>query len=159
MSKLDIRDDLLVPLDGIDLGSLVATWRWLLYDSLQPWFATALGDLFLQGPEGQVWWLDVGVGELREVAHHAAEFRTLLEISENAALWFGEVLVDQLRAAGLILEPQECYCYLLLPILGGEYRQDNFWVRDVVTHFRIWGPIHQKLQSLPDGAAVEFVIE
>lgn len=158
MSKLDIRDDLLVPLDGIDVGRLVEFWRWMLPDSLQPWFGTALGDLFLQGPEGQVSWLDVGVGELQEVAKSAAEFRAMLAIPDNVALWFGEVLVDQLRAAGLILKPQQCYCYRLLPILGGEYRPDNFCVRDVVTHFQIWGPIHRKLHILPDGATIEFVI-
>ena len=32
----------------------------------------------------------------------------------------------------------------------------NFRVYDVLTHFRVWGPIHEKLKDLPDGAVVEF---
>ena len=39
----DVRADLVVPLDGIDPESLLEHWRWLLPESLRPWFATALG--------------------------------------------------------------------------------------------------------------------
>ena len=153
-----IRDDLLVPLAGSDTAPLVEFWRWLLPDNLRPWFVTALGDLFLRGPDGRVWWLDVGTGELQAVAADEAEFRGLLADSENVDLWFGAPLADQLRDTGVARGPGECYSYVQLPILGGEYEPGNFRVYDVVTHFRVWGPIHEKLRDLPDGASVEFHI-
>jgi hypothetical protein len=34
----------------------------------------------------------------------------------------------------------------------------NFRVYDVVTPFRVWGPIHEQLRDLPDGATVEFAV-
>ena len=40
----------------------------------------------------------------------------------------------------------------MLPMLGGKYEPDNFRIYDVVTHFRVWGPIHEQLRDLPDGA-------
>ena len=95
-------------------------------------------------------------GWLQAVAGDEAEFHTLLADPENASLWLGEALVDRLRAAGVVLKPGECYSYVQLPILGGAYEPDNFHVYDVTTHFRVWGPIHEKIKDLPDGASIEF---
>jgi hypothetical protein len=156
---LSVRSDLIISLDGIDTDALLEFWRWLLPDTMHPWFVTALGDLFLRGTDGRVWWLDVGSGELKVVAHDERQFRESLRDTENSDFWFGEALVDQLREAGISLRQGECYSYQLLPMLGGEYKAQNFRVYDVVTHFRVWGPIHEKLKDVPDGAQVEFVLE
>jgi hypothetical protein len=153
-----IRDDLIVPLDGINKAALLEFWRWLLPEAMRPWFATALGDLFLRTPGGEVWWLDVGSGELQALAPDEEQFRELLGNVENVDFWFGAALVDRLREAGVILGSGECYSYQQLPMLGGEYEPKNFRVYDVVTHFRVWGPIHEKLKDLSDGSTVEFTI-
>ena len=154
----DIRDDLVVQLDGIDQTSLMEFWRWLAPEPLRPWFATALGDLFLRDPSGEVLWLDVGSGEVQPVARHEDHFRELLRDPENAGLWFGKTLVDSLRTSGVLLRTGEVYSYQTLPILGGEYTAANFRVYDVVTHFRVWGPIHEKLKDVPDGASIKLVV-
>jgi Domain of unknown function (DUF1851) len=155
---LDIREDLIVSLDGIDTGRMLEFWRWLIPETCRPLFATALGDLFLTDPDGGVLWLDMGVGELQVVAADEAEFRRAVANPDNESLWFGAVLVDRLRAGGKVLRPGECYCYLRLPMLGGEFEPDNFLIKDVVTHFQIWGPIHEQLRDLPDGATVRFEV-
>jgi hypothetical protein len=151
-----VRSDLIVPLDGVDIGRMLEFWRWLIPEALRPLFATALGDLFLAVPDGSGWWLDVGDGQLRFVAAGEDEFRRAVTDLDNNSLWFGAALVDRLRVAGKLLGTGECYCYLLLPMLGGAYEPDNFRVYDVVRHFRVWGPIHEQLRELPDGATVEF---
>jgi hypothetical protein len=147
---------LLVPLSEADAVSALEFWRWLVPEPARPLFATALGDLFLVDASGQVLWLDVGCGTLEVVAVTEAEFARAAADTDNAANWFGAALVDQLRAAGKVLGPGECYSYLQLPILGGEYEPANFMVCDVVSHFRTCGPIHERLSQLPDGATVEF---
>jgi hypothetical protein len=151
-----VRDDLIIPLDGVDPSPLLETWRWKVPEELRPWFATALGDLFLRGPGGEVVWLDVGGGELEEVADSEEAFAALAADPDNASVWFGEVLIDQLRAAGQVLAPGQCYTYLTPPILDGEYEPGNFRIKDLATHFQIWGPIHEKIKDLPDGATIEF---
>ena len=80
-----------------------------------------------------------------------SEFEQAVADQDNNSLWFGHSLVDELRAAGKVLKPGECYSYIQLPMLGGEYEPDNFRVYDVLTHFRVWGPIHEQLHDLPDG--------
>jgi Domain of unknown function (DUF1851) len=153
-----IREDLIVPLAGLDTTRLLEHWRWLVPESCRPLFASALGDLFLTDADGRIVWLDAGAGKLRVVANTADEFRRLAADPENQSYWFGAVLVDGLRAAGQMLLPFECYSYRTLPILGGEYTPDNFVIDPVVRHFRTWGPIHEKVRNLPDGATIEFVV-
>lgn len=153
---VSVREDLIVSLVGIDTGAMLEFWRWLIPPSHQPLFVTALGDLFLTDSDGRVLWLDMGDGQMQQVAASAVEFEQAVADPDNNDLWFGTVLVDDLRAAGKVLGPGECYCYLQLPILGREYEPGNFRVYDVVTHFRVCGPIHEQLRDLPDGATVEF---
>lgn len=144
-----------LPLTGIDTEALLEFWRWLLPATHKPLFATALGDLFLADPDGQIVWLDLGSGQVETVAPSEADFAQAAVDPENATLWFGANLVDALHAEGKVLGPGECYSYLQLPLLGGEYEPANFKVSDLVTHFRVWGPIHEQLHDLPDGATVE----
>jgi hypothetical protein len=153
-----VREDLIVRLDGIDTCRMLEFWRWLIPDMHRPLFATALGDLFLREPDGRVLWLDMGDGQLQPVATNDTELGRLATDPQNGCLWFGASLVDQLRAAGKVLRPGECYCYLQLPMLGGEYEPANFKICDVVTHFRLWGPIHEQLRDIPDGESVVFKV-
>ncbi len=153
-----VRCDLLVALADIDFGRLLEHWRWLIPESSRPLFATALGDLFVIDPGGQVSWLDMGDGQLQPVATSEADFERAASDPDNASFWFGTTLVDQLLAAGKALGPGECYSYLQLPMMGSQYEPNNFGVCDVVSHFRIWGPIHEQLRNLPDGATVEFKV-
>ena len=153
-----IRADLIVPLDNVDTDELLESWLWRVPSSSVPLFATALGDLFLRADDGRIWWLNVGTGEMQEVASDLQHFEVMASDPENANLWFGQGLVDDLYAAGGSLNPGDCFSYWQSPILGGGYEPSNFRVYDVVTHFRVWGPIHEKLKDIPDGTTIEFVI-
>jgi hypothetical protein len=156
---LNVRNDLLVSLADVDTGQMLEFWRWMIPEMHQPLFVTALGDLFLKDAAGQVLWLDMGIGSLQPVAANLTEFQEAATQPDNSTLWFGEKLVDELRASGKVLGPGECYSYIQLPMLGGAFDPANFRIYDVVTHFRVWGPIHEQLRDLPDGSSVEFVVK
>ena len=153
-----IRADLVVPLDGIDPDALLESWRWRVPRSSSPLFATALGDLFLRGGDGRVCLLDVGDGELWEVALDLSHFEEMAGDSSNTDLWFARTLVDKLIEAGSILRFGECFSYVKSPLIGGLYESSNFRVYDLLTHFRVWGPIHRAISDIPDGTSIEFAV-
>jgi hypothetical protein len=151
-----IRQDLIVSLDGIDIDRMLEFWRWLIPETDRPLFATAMGDLFLAATDGSILWLDIGGGELQTVAANEEEFRHVITDPDKSNFWFGTVLIDRLREASKVLRPGECYSYWQLPIIGGTYEPENFRIYEVTHHFRVWGPIHEKLRDLPDGTTFEF---
>jgi hypothetical protein len=153
---IGVPEHVIVPLDRIDMMRMLEFWRWMIPETDRPLFATALGDLFLVDLKGRILWLDMSIGEMQIIAADEVEFERFAAGPVNRSTWFGTRLVDQLRASGKVLQPGECYSYLKLPMLGGEYEVANFRIYDVITHFRVWGPIHEKLRDIPDGVQVEF---
>jgi hypothetical protein len=98
------------------------------------------------------------MGQLECLADDEQEFGELLTDPDNRVVLFGEAFIDALAASGLTRKAGECYSYEVLPILGGKYETGNFRVSDVATHFRVWGPIHEKIKDLPDGTEVVFEV-
>jgi type VI secretion system (T6SS) immunity protein Tdi1 len=98
--------DVMLALDGVDPGELLASWRWLISSDFRPLFAPPL--------------------------------------------------VERLRRAGKHRAKDECYCYGMVPMLGGSYEPSNFSAKNVVTHFQIWGTLLKEVWDLPDGARIVF---
>ncbi|WP_435005277.1 T6SS immunity protein Tdi1 domain-containing protein [Tundrisphaera lichenicola] len=143
-------NDLTVNLYDVDFGPLLKDWRWLVDESCRPIAISALGDLFLQGSDGSVYWLDSGAGRLSRVASSPDEFETLKAEPDHKGEWFQPELVAQLKARGMDLDPGFCYGYKVPPILGGKDDASNFEPTDVQVHFEVLGQLYdQSRDSLP----------
>jgi hypothetical protein len=114
--------------------------------------------MFFARDDGTVWWLNTGSGELTRVAANVGEFQKLLA-TDHADEWFLPPLVEQLQAAGKVLQPGECYTYVTLPIFEeGRYEVDNLNPVTAREHFALTGGIHRDLQSFPDGSKVRLKV-
>jgi hypothetical protein len=71
--------------------------------------------------DGSVHQLLIGEGTFTKVAQSRAAFTQKRDENGNANDWLMIPLVDQLVAAGIILEHGQCYGFKVPPILGGEY--------------------------------------
>jgi len=151
---MTILADYIIDPSGIDWPDVLASWAWLLPPEFTIWIVNRFGDLFLVQEDGSVHWLDVGAGELRRVAESRDHFANLLDDADNARDWLLMPLVEKLVDAGIRLGPGECYGYVKLPILGGDYTVSNTRVVPIAGHLEALGPIHEKLKDLPDGTGV-----
>lgn len=139
----------------VDLG---AAWGWKLVDPFRPVLFSALGDMFFTRDAGDVYWLNTGSGELTRLAGSVEEFQKLLN-TELADEWFLPPLIEQLQAAGKVLQPGECYTYVTLPIFAeGKYEVDNLNPVNAREHFVLTGGIHKDLQFQPDGTKVKLTV-
>lgn len=142
--------------DGLDWSTLLASWTWLLPAEFTLWFANRFGDLFIELEDGSIQKLDVGNGTLEKLADSREAFSDAIDEENNVDDWLMIPLVDDLVDAGVTLGPGQCYSYVQLPVLGGDYSVANTRVVSLDRYYQALGPIHEKLKGLVDGAQATF---
>lgn len=151
-------DDLTVKIKDVSVDKLIADWTWLIGTDKTPIMVSAIGDMFLQDDYKRIYWLDVGVGELKLISERIQDFEEKLKNIEQVNQWFMIDLISELRLSDKQLNKGQLYSYKKLPIIGGDYTVDNFAPLDIVEHFRYTGAIHKRIKDMPDGTKVEIRI-
>jgi hypothetical protein len=146
--------DYLIDQGGIDWPEALASWSWKLPPEFTLWLVNRFADLFLVLPDGTVHLLDVGSGTLTKVAENRDDFSTKIDEDDNANQWLMIPLVDRMVAAGVILQPGQCYGFKIPPVLGGDYTVENAGPLPVWDYLGASGSIHEQLQDVPDGSKV-----
>jgi hypothetical protein len=151
--------DYIIDHSSFDWQKLVATWHWRLPPRFTTWIMNRFGDLFLKTDDGQIHVLRLDDGTLRCLADSRDQFCDLLDQGNHANDWLMIPLVDRLVAAGKTLKQGECYAFIQIPILGGDYVIENVAIRTVEFQFAAMGPIFEKLEGVPDGTTVAFRVQ
>jgi hypothetical protein len=148
-------DDLTANFNHLDRESLLEDWQWLLGDTKLPILISALGDAFVQDTDdGGVHLLDVGAGELTQVADNVQDFQALLGDREFVTDTLLPGLIIELRNAGKTLGPGEIYSFVNPPVLGGEYEVANLDPTLMEVHFSVFGQIYRQVADLPEGTPI-----
>ena len=156
---MDINlDDLTVRFRKDISSRLIEDWSWLVGTDKKVIMISVIGDMFLEGDEGKIFWLDVGGGELKMVASDIRDFEGKLTDFDLVNEWFLIDLTLQLRGSNTRLNDEQVYSYRTLPIMGGDYSVDNFAPLGIEAHFHLTGHIHKKIKDLPDGTMVEIKV-
>lgn len=146
--------DYLIDQDGIDWSDALASWAWLLPPELTVWLVNRFADLFLVLPDGTVHMLDVGAGTLTKLADSRDDFAGNIDEDDNANQWLMIPLVDKMVAAGILLQPGQCYGFRIPPVMGGDYTVENAGPLAVGDYLGAYGSIHEQLRDVPDGTKV-----
>jgi hypothetical protein len=150
--------DYLIDCSQFDWQKLVASWHWLLPPKFTTWMMNRFGDLFLKTEDGKIHRLALDDGSFAVLAESKDQFCDKLDEPGVANDLFLMPLVDELVAAGKTLKEGQCYAFIQIPILGGDYVIQNIAVRDVAYQYAALGPIFEKLKDVPDGTQVSFEI-
>jgi len=137
-------------------ASLYKNWGWFFDETYELLVVSVFGDPFLM-KDGRVYWLNTGTADFEVAADSVEEFNTLLA-GDQGAIWLLSDVAEKLEAGGLIPSSAECYSYIKLPILGGEYEVANFYPLPLDEHFAITGDILSQIKFLPDGQAVNIKV-
>jgi hypothetical protein len=146
--------DLSINFQHIPPEKLVEDWTWLIGDDMTPIMISSIGDMFVKNNHNNVFWLHIGSGEFEKVANTVEEFDHKLQDDEQVNEWFMIHLVDEIKNSGKELIQGKLYSYSKLPIIGGSYSADNFYLLGIAEHFSVMGDIHKQLKDLPDGTEV-----
>jgi hypothetical protein len=130
-------------------------WRWLIGEALEPFMASASGDVFLESEDGAIFWLDTGAGKLTRIAENHEAFLAELR-TEAGSDWLLAPVIDKLVDSGISLGVDQCFAYKVLPLLGGSYTPENMKPMSAGAWYGFTGSVHAQLKDLPDGAKVSF---
>ncbi|MEM1221688.1 MAG: T6SS immunity protein Tdi1 domain-containing protein [Verrucomicrobiota bacterium] len=149
-------NDLSVNFNHLDRDTLLSEWKWLAEESKRPIMITKAGDAFLQDTESMaVFFLDTVNGKLEEVAENGSKFQELLSKVDFVMDKFSVNLVAPLLKSGDQLPEGSLYGWKTLPVLGGEYSNENLEPTDIEVHFSITGQIWDQVKDLPPGTKIE----
>ncbi len=140
------------------MAELCESWKWLDIDIKEVLFISKMGDMFVEGNNGMVYWLATDIGTLNMVANSRKEFEALLKDEDNINNWFLPSLIERLIVAGKVLGRDQVYSFKKIPVIGGEYSVDNLEPIDLNVHFALTGQICEQIKDLPDGTSVKIKI-
>ena len=143
----------------VDIDDILSCWQWRLSEMKAVVTISRIGDIFLQGNDDAIYWLQTENGDLTKVAESLEHYQQLLCDDEIIDNWFLPLLIEQLLTAGMTLNEIEVYSYKKLPVIGGEYSVDNIEQTDMSVHFAICGQICEQIKDLPDGTKVNIKYE
>lgn len=148
---------LTIKTDGLPFDSLLFDWRWLVQLDCTPFLMTAFGDLFLCDEAGRVHFLDLMLGDFKQVAASEEEFGRLCEDRELRRRWFIGFLIPEVRKQHGVLAARECYSCKTPLSLGGQLEPDNFVRADLQVHYSMLGQLHRQTRRLPPGARIDSI--
>jgi hypothetical protein len=137
--------------DGI--GEALAEWPWLVPAGAQPVLLTALGDLFIQLPDGSIHFLDTSSGTLAPVAPSYQAWKQSLE-AKALSFWFRPAFVAELLEVHGALAAGQVFSPVIPPVLGGEQSVANYTPSHWLAHFHVCGQIHRQVKDLPSGTRI-----
>lgn len=110
-----------------DIPSLYADWDWLINPKYldKPWVMSQFGDLFFEGPDGGVFFLDTLEGTITPFAKDQASAEERLTDEATLARYLSSDAVVVLRNRGLLLKEDELYIYVPHPIVTGAVVLDS----------------------------------
>jgi hypothetical protein len=148
----------LIQQDGKDWGAWLRGWTPPLPQDFTLWMVNRFGDLIIVADDGSVHMLDMGSGVLNPLADTCEDFYAKIDQDDNADNWLLITLTDACVAAGMALEPNECYGLTIPAFLGGKYAIENIKPMDMQVYYELTADIYQQAKDLPDGAKIQFKI-
>jgi hypothetical protein len=143
---------------AVEIGS---AWQWLIPGKWTPFFCSMIGGIFLEDHSGDIYWLESSTAEVERLAPDRATFDRIMQ-TDNDLVWeiFLVPFVLELREAGKIPGPGDCYSFITLPVFAeGKYEAGNICVVPARDALVLAASIHEQLSQLPDGAQVQVKFE
>lgn len=146
------------PVDDRDGERLMQSWRWLCPCSVSLIARSAYGDLFLRDKDGKILRLDVGIGQLTEIAESESQFRQLLRDPAKREEWLAEADAKAAAERGLRPSKTQCIGFKIPLIFRENGSPDNAYVADVHEYVAFLGDLHEQIANFPDGTKVKLVV-
>lgn len=130
-----------------DAPTLYSDWGWLISQKYlnKPWLMTSFGDLFFEGPDASIHFLDTLEGTITLFAENEEIAKEKLAETENQRRFLTSDTVDLLIERDLVLKDDELYIYVPHPIVAGEVRIDSVQIMSMNVVISLGGQLLRQI--------------
>jgi hypothetical protein len=154
------REDCFISADNLEVERLLEEWRWLIGNgAFSLWCVTALGNMFLRGEEGHIYFLNSTDGTFERVADSEEQLKKKLNDRANRRRWLMPSTIELLHREKVFLQAGQCYSWKTPLHLGGDAGTGNVEVADILVHVSVLGQLHRQTRHLPRGTPVKIQVE
>lgn len=132
-----------------EFAAALSAWEWIDLEGLEPWFASAFGDVFLVGEDG-VYWLDIWEGDLTLTFDSVEEARQEMSTEDGLDEYLLAGLAFAAHDAGLAPGEGQVLAFKESPALDGEFEVANIEVARFIDVAIKAGRLHEQLAEAPD---------
>jgi MbtH protein len=149
----EASDDLFIGMDPETKDLLLEDWRWKVGPDAKVFRVDIFGDIFTQGPNGHIYWLDTGRGSYVEVAESAEQWVGAAKAHREE--WFHWKVLQELRSFDAKLKDGFVYSWRHSPMLGGAEAVDNVDFAPLQVHVSFAARVAQAVKDIPPGQKIE----
>jgi hypothetical protein len=137
-----------------DLAVALESWEWLGIGDITPERVTAFGDVFFRSPDGAILFLDTLEGTLTREFDSSFDMERVLSTEEGQDHYLLAGFVIRAWNEDYVLETDECYTWILHPVLGGPCEYANVRKTSFAVATNLAGQIHDQVRDFPPGTKV-----
>jgi hypothetical protein len=141
--------------ESLSVERLLKEWRWLCPQTLALVARSSFGDLYLRDEEGRIWKLDVGIGQLGQVAGSQAEFRELASRADKREELFAERDAQAAARQGLKPDKTQCIGFKIPLVFAQSGKPNNAYVADLYEQLAFLSDLHRQLKGVPEGGKIQ----
>ena len=130
-----------------DVPTLYSDWDWLIDQKYlnKPWLMTSFGDLFFEGPDASIHFLDTLEGTITPFAENEQIAKEKLAETANQKRFLTSDTVDLLRERDLVLKDDELYIYVPHPLVAGAVRIDSVQIMSLNVVLSLGGQLLRQM--------------
>lgn len=126
-----------------EIPKLYLDWDWLIDQKYlnKPWLMTCFGDLFFEGPDGSIHFLDTIEGTITPFAKNKEDAQRMLADPLNQRRFLTSETVDLLLEKKLLLKNNELYIYVPHPKVAGKILVDSIQIMSMKVVISLCGQL------------------
>lgn len=135
-------------------AAALESWRFLGIDGMTPLFTSPFGDIFLEAPDGGVWFLDILGGTVKREWDSLGDLQAAVNSTELQDQFLMLGLAGAAASLGVVPGESQILSFVVPPMLGGVIDPTNLEVSDMVVTVNLFGQIHEQIKDLPPGTPI-----
>jgi hypothetical protein len=146
-------DPLLLHIPPANASRWLSSWTWATGEDARPVALTKFCDWLFERPDGAIYHLSIQDGSVERVAGSRRQLSEALATGEARDRYLSATFVERAERSGKRLAPDQCYSYVIPPVIGGSFDDGNVRPFGIGAYQLVMVQLTQLAKHVPKGTA------